>query len=154
MFTTHARKLSLLICLLLLCSCNSLIYKEKWESMGEAEYNVDFSILWEGIKLTLIEHFDTVELERSSEGILRTGWKEDLNYLVGQGLREQAHIKVAKGEKGWAVKVRVAREINEEPIYTLDPKRARWAATNDNTGGAQHLVGLIHIKMKVILDDK
>ncbi len=125
---------------------------EQWQAM-EAQYQVPFPVMWSAVKLTLVEQFDTIEYERSADGDLRTGWKEDLNYLVGYGLREQAHVQVRKGEKGWRVRVRVTRQENEEPIYTTDSSRARWAEADDNAARALHLVGLIHVKLRRATDD-
>ncbi len=139
-------------CLALMPGCRSWMHTEQWQDMEE-EYDVEFSILWSAIKLTLVEQFETIEWERSGEGILRTGWDEHLSYLAGQGYREQAHIRVVKGEKGSRIYVRVARETNEEPIYTLESKHARWQNADDNPARAQHLVGLIHMKMASLTED-
>lgn len=130
------------------CSTHSA----QWQAM-DAQYQVPFPVMWSAVKLTLVEQFDTIEYERSADGDLRTGWKEDLNYLVGYGLREQAHVEVRKGDKGWRVRVRVARQENEEPIYTTDASRARWAEADDNAARALHLVGLIHVKLRRATDD-
>jgi len=131
--------------------CASWAHPAQWQDM-DVEYDVGFPILWNAIKLTLIEKFHTIERERSAEGTLVTGWEEELNYLAGQGFREQAHIHAKKGEKGWRVYVRVVRQSNEEPIYTLESKHARWQAADDNESRAQYLVGLIHSKLKALVN--
>jgi hypothetical protein len=132
-------------------ACRSWFFGEQWYDMG-TEYDVDFSIVWDAVRLTLIDEFKTLEYERSAEGVLVTGWDEQLSYLAGEGFREQAHIRVEKGEKGYRVLVRVKRDVNEEPIYTLESRNARWRPTEDNAARAQHLVGLIHIKLKAVTD--
>lgn len=129
--------------------CSSI--DENWQTM-DTQYDVDFAIAWEAVKLTLVEQFDTVEYERASEGVIRTGWKQELNYLVGAGVREKAIVNVKKADKGWAIRVRVPREENQEPIRTLDPRYAKWEQIADNAARAQHMVGLIHIKMKAITE--
>ena len=139
--------------LALMPGCRSLIHADQWFDMDE-EYDVEFSVLWGTIKHTLGEKYETIEWERSAEGVLRTGWKEELNYLAGEGYREKAHVKVVKGERGYRVYVRVARESNEEPIYTLESRHARWASADDNSARAQHLVGLIHVRMASIIEEK
>lgn len=141
----------LLACAALGGGCSSLMHDEQWQSM-EAQYEVDFAILWEAVKLTLIEQFSTVEYERANEGILHTGWKEQLNYLAGAGVRERAFVNVRKADKGWAIRVRVEREANREPVRTLDPRYAKWERIDDNAARAQHMVGLVHIKLKAITE--
>jgi hypothetical protein len=132
--------------------CASWFRKEHWADM-DAAYDVDFPIVWDAVKWTLVERFDSLEYERAADGEIRTGWKEHLSFLAGQGYREQAWVKVEKdGEKGYRVKVRVLRDTNEEPVYTTVSKHARWKAADDDEAAANHLVGLIHMKLKSALD--
>jgi hypothetical protein len=131
--------------------CKSWFTSAQWEEMG-TEYDVDFAIVWDAVKLTLIDEFGALEFERPAEGLVVTGWQEHLSFMAGQGFREQAHVQVVKGEKGYKVLVRVATETNEEPIHTLDPRYARWEASEDRPGKAQRIVGLVHIRLQAVID--
>lgn len=131
--------------------CGSLFDPVQWHDMG-TEYDVDLAIVWDAVRLTLMDEFRTIEYERSAQGVLVTGWDEELSYLTGEGIREQAHIQVDKGEKGYKVRVRVRRDRNEEPIYTEVSRNARWRPTQDNSARAQRLVGLIHGKLKAAME--
>jgi hypothetical protein len=145
----------LLVCVALLlgpaAGCRSWFYSPDWQHF-DAEYDVDFPVLWSAIKLTLIDQFETLEIERAGDGTMTTGWDEHLSMLPGEGVREQAWIRVEKGEKGYKVFVRVKREANDEPIYTMESKHARWQEVADNPAKAQHLVGLIHVKMQALVE--
>jgi len=131
--------------------CKSLFISEKWEDMG-TEYELEFRFIWDAVKLVLIDEFGSLQSEKPHEGTLVTGWQEHLSFMAGEGTREQAHVYVEKGEKGYKVHVRIATETNEEPIHTLDPRYARWEAGEDNPEKAQRIVGLIHIQLQAIID--
>ena len=132
--------------------CKSLFVSEQWEDMG-TEYDVEFRFVWDAVKLVLIDEFGSLQYERPDEGLMISGWQERLSFMAGEGVREQAHVRVEKGEKGYKVFVRIATETNEEPIHTLDPRYARWEAADDNPGKAQRIVGLIHIRLKTVIEN-
>lgn len=131
--------------------CSSWFRKEHWADM-DAVYDLEFPIVWNAVKWTLVERFTQLEHERAADGEIRTAWKEHLSFLAGQGFREQAYVKVEKVEGGYRVKVRVLRDTNEEPIYTTVSQNARWSAADDDEAAANHLVGLIHLKLKSAMD--
>jgi hypothetical protein len=142
---------ALLVPLLGTPGCKSWFVSEQWQDMG-TEYDLEFRFIWDAVKLVLIDEFGSLESERPHEGLMVTAWQEHLSFMAGEGTREQAHVYVEKGEKGFKVHVRIATATNEEPIRTLDPRYARWEAGEDNPEKAQRIVGLIHIRLQAIID--
>jgi len=113
-------------------------------------------VLWQVSRLSLRKmRFPSAGALDPASGKLKSGWKTQLHPFQGEGYRERAEVEIVPIEKGsWAVRTRVAKQVNEALVSPLDPSRAEWEWVSDDPNSAKilltHITSLMEPEMEFV----
>jgi hypothetical protein len=120
------------------------------------------TLTWEGLARSDVLRIAATEVGRhysivrndGLEGVLETDWNYGLySATTRQDIRERVFAEVEGTEEGVVLRIRVQREVNEELGRHLDPERAQWIATEDNTAVAEQLIQRVSYVLGLTLDE-